>query len=136
MVGTLAILGLTFGLIHYLLPTLGEQASHRAQGLMQDAVKAQAALQARSRQSAPPAEDVQKVEPQKKALEERRADAESLARQEAQAREAVRKEAAWQAYFKRSATCAIEANHTNVDCVNEYIRARRDFDHRWESGQL
>jgi len=51
-------------------------------------------------------------------------------------REAARKEAAWSQFFQRSPKCAIEENQTSVDCVNEYIRARRDFDSRWRSGQL
>jgi hypothetical protein len=44
------------------------------------------------------------------------------------------KEAAFQAYFHRSDHCAIEANQATVPCVNEYIRARREFDQRWNEG--
>jgi hypothetical protein len=32
--------------------------------------------------------------------------------------------------------CAVEANQTSVDCVNEVIRARREFDRRWAAGEL
>jgi hypothetical protein len=39
------ILGLTFGFVRYLLPTLGEQASRQARALMQDAAEAQRAIQ-------------------------------------------------------------------------------------------
>jgi len=110
--GVVAFLGLTFACFHYFLPTLGEQVSRGAQALIEDAVRARAAIDARSRQAATPTN------------EERRA------------HEATRKEAAWRDFFKRSPRCAIEANQTDVECVNEYIRARREFDHRWDAGQL
>jgi len=122
LVGTLGILGLTFGLIYYLLPILREQASRGPQVFIQDATKAPPGIQPRSRQSSPPPDNIRKTE--------------SPAQQKAAAREAERKETAWRSYFQRSPGCAIEANQTNVECVNEYIRARREFDHRWDLGQL
>jgi hypothetical protein len=82
------------------------------QALIEDAVRARASIDARSRQAATPTEAERK------------------------AREAARKEAAWKDFFHRSPRCEIEANQTHVECVNEYIRTRRDFDQRWDAGQL
>jgi hypothetical protein len=58
------------------------------------------------------------------------------ARRAAVEREAARKEAAWKDFFHRSPRCVVEDNQTSVECVNEYIRAKRDFDRRWDAGQL
>jgi hypothetical protein len=111
-VSLVALLGLTFACVHYLLPTLSEQVSRGAHALIEDAVKARAAIGAPSWQAATPDHETRK------------------------AREAARKEAAWKDFFRRSPRCAIEENQTSVECVNEYIRTRRDFDSRWEAGQL
>lgn len=104
--GIVVLLGLTVAAVHYLLPTQSGQVLQAAKALIQRAVG------------------------------DRRTDAKSLTPQQAAAREAARKEAAWKDFFQRSPRCVIEDNQTSVECVNEYIRARRDFDHRWESGQL
>jgi len=135
LIGSLALMGLTLAFVRYALPSFGELTSRGAQALIRDSVRSQAAVQNRLRQGAPAADDSGNAETQK-ALEERRKNAASLAHQEAAAREAARKEVAWKDFFQRSAQCAIEENQTHVECVNEYIRARRDFDHRWSFGQL
>jgi hypothetical protein len=111
-VGVVVFFGLSFACVRYVVPSFGEWVSHAVQALIENAVRTRAAIDARSRQAATPTD------------------------QERKAREAARKEAAWKDFFKRSARCAIEANQTDVECVNEYIRARRDFDHRWDAGQL
>jgi len=136
VVGSLVMLGLALALVRYVIPSIGDQTARRAQALIRDAVKAQAAVYPRSRQVAPPADDSRSAEAQKKAIQQAPVHADSIAQQAAAAREAARKEAAWKDFFQRSARCAIEQNQTSVECVNEYIRARRDFDHRWDSGQL
>jgi hypothetical protein len=97
---------------YHFLPTLGNQASRGVQALIENAVRVRAAIDARTGQAA------------------------TLGDKERRQREAARKEAAWKDFFKRSPRCAIEANQTTVECVNEYIRAKRDFDHRWDAGQL
>jgi hypothetical protein len=110
-VGVIAFLGLILACLYY-MPTLGEQVSRAAQALIESAVRARATVDARSGQAATPTDAERK------------------------AREAARKEAAWKDFFQRSPRCAIEANQTSVECVNEYIRAKRDFDDRWGAGQL
>ena len=97
---------------------------------------ARAAIEARSRLSTPSPDDAREAEAQRKAMQELQTNGQSTAQQEAAAREAARTETAWQAYFQRSPGCAIEANQTSVECVNEYIRARREFDRRWAAGEL
>jgi restriction endonuclease Mrr len=136
VIGSLVILGLALALVRYVAPSIGEQTSRGSQALIQDAAKAQGAIQARSRQNALPTDDSRNAEARKKASEEPRVNGDSVAQHRAAAREAARKEAAWRDFHQRSARCAIEENQTTVECVNEYIRARRDFDHRWDSGQL
>jgi restriction system protein len=43
------------------------------------------------------------------------------------------KEAAWAAFYKPSEECL---NSVSVECGNEYIRARREFERRYENGEL
>ena len=51
--------------------------------------------------------------------------------------EAARKEAAWQAFFKPKKICDNPPDSdTQVECGNAYMRAKRDFDARWERGDL
>ncbi|HEY4368532.1 MAG TPA: hypothetical protein VGN07_14945 [Steroidobacteraceae bacterium] len=47
--------------------------------------------------------------------------------------EAAQKERAWRAYFHPSSACAVTVS---VECGNEHIRARRDFDRRYAAGEL
>jgi hypothetical protein len=113
VIGVVAFVGAIFALVFYdVPPTLGEQASRAVHALIEDAVRVRAALNTRSRQAVMPTDAERK------------------------AREAARKEAAWKDFFKRSTRCTIESNQTSVECVNEYIRAKRDFDQRWDAGQL
>jgi hypothetical protein len=50
---------------------------------------------------------------------------------------AARKDAAWQAFFKPKEVCDNPPDaDTQVECGNAYMRARRDFDARWERGDL
>jgi hypothetical protein len=111
-VGVIAFLILTFACLTYLWPTLSGQISRGVQALIEDAVRVRASIDARSRQAATPTEA------------------------ERRTREAARREAVWKDFFHRSPRCVIEANQSSVECVNQYIRARRDFDQRWDAGQL
>ena len=113
VVGVVAFLGvpLAFALFSDMLPSLGERASRAAQSLLDDVVRARAAMDTRPKQAAAPTDEERK-------------------------RKLARKEAAWWKFFNRSPSCAIEANQTSVECVNEYMRARHDFEQRWDAGQL
>ena len=114
VVGVVAFLGvpLAVALFYDLPPSLGERASRVAQSLLEGAVRARAAMDPRPKQAATPTDEDRK------------------------ARELARKEAAWWKFFNRSPSCAIEANQTSVECVNEYIQARHDFEQRWDTGRL
>jgi hypothetical protein len=51
--------------------------------------------------------------------------------------EAARKDAAWQAFFKPKKVCDNPPDaDTQVECGNAYMRAKREFDERWEHGDL
>jgi hypothetical protein len=51
--------------------------------------------------------------------------------------QAARKDAAWQAFFKPKKVCDNPPDSdTQVECGNAYMRAKRDFDARWERGDL
>jgi hypothetical protein len=56
---------------------------------------------------------------------------EEFARRQAAAAEeqraAARTEEAWQRFYKPSAECRDPAAATRVECVNEYVKAKRDF---------
>jgi hypothetical protein len=43
------------------------------------------------------------------------------------------KEAAWAAFYKPSEECL---NSVSVECGNEYIRARREFERRYAQGEF
>lgn len=64
--------------------------------------------------------------------DQRRRDARAAA--EADARTiAQHKEAMWNRFFQRSEQCLLESS---VDCGNQYIRARREFERRYAAGDL
>jgi hypothetical protein len=49
----------------------------------------------------------------------------------------ARKESAWQGFFKPRKVCENPPDwDTQVECGNAYIRAKRDFDARWERGEI
>jgi hypothetical protein len=57
-----------------------------------------------------------------------------LEAQEAADAVAKRKESAWAAYYKAPAACEHPpAWQDQVECGNQYIRAKREFEKRWES---
>lgn len=51
----------------------------------------------------------------------------------AEAAEADRKEQAWARFYRRPAYCETAAT---MDCVNGYIRARRNFEQKWNKGEF
>jgi hypothetical protein len=123
-------------LLSFAVPSMLNRASRDAQSLVKDAAKSQTVLQPRSPLGVPSAADSAKAAAQERALAERQRNSELLEKQAVAEREADRKEAAWKNFFHRSDDCAIEENQTTVICANEYIRARREFDARWERGQF
>lgn len=48
----------------------------------------------------------------------------------------ARKEAAWQKYYKRSAQCDKPDGSGFVECANQHIRARRNFEALYAAGKL
>ena len=114
VIAVVALLGVPLGyaLIYDMWPSLGERASRAVQDLIEDAVRVRASMDSQPKQAARPTDEARKQ------------------------LELARKEAAWWRFFNRSPQCTIEANQTSVECVNEYIRARRDFEQRWDAGQL
>ena len=56
---------------------------------------------------------------------------------ELSSRTAARKDAAWQAFFKPKKVCDNPPDSdTQVECGNAYMRAKREFEERWERGDL
>lgn len=50
---------------------------------------------------------------------------------------AARKDAAWQSFFKPKKVCDNPPDSdTQVECGNAYMRAKREFEERWERGDL
>ncbi|HOX90734.1 MAG TPA: hypothetical protein P5163_19610 [Rubrivivax sp.] len=49
---------------------------------------------------------------------------------------ADRREAAWNRYYKPSAPCQNPDNRATMDCINEHIRAKREFEKRWQAGEF
>jgi hypothetical protein len=47
-----------------------------------------------------------------------------------------RKGAAWQRFYQPSETCRADPNRGSIACVNEYMRAKVEFEKRWFAGQL
>jgi hypothetical protein len=131
LIGTLTVLALLGVFVCYVLPALGEPQGARAviEPIVSAARSETQALWDRARQAA---RDTLAAVAQREASRGQS----SEARRNAQAREAERKEAAWQGFFHRSARCAVEENQTSVACVNEFIRAKREFDRRWDAGEF
>jgi hypothetical protein len=50
--------------------------------------------------------------------------------------QADRKGAAWQRFYQPSETCRADPNRGSIACVNEYMRAKVEFEKRWFAGQL
>ena len=87
----------------------------------------------------------QQAEATSRAAETRRAQLEARAAQtrremetaRLEQQEAARKDAAWQAFFKPKKVCDNPPDSdTQVDCGNAYMRAKREFEERWERGDL
>ena len=87
----------------------------------------------------------QQAEAARRAAEAQRAQLEARAAQtrsemetaRLEQQEAARKDAAWQAFFKPKKVCDNPPDSdTQVECGNAYMRAKRDFDARWERGEL
>jgi hypothetical protein len=87
----------------------------------------------------------QQAESARRAAEAQRAQLETQAAQlradsaaaQAEQQEAARKEAAWRAFFQPKKVCDNPPDFdTQVECGNAYMRAKRDFDARWERGEL
>ena len=89
--------------------------------------------QAQQADAARQAADAQRAQLEAKAAQAR-SDMET-ARLEQQ--EAARKDAAWQAFFKPKKVCDNPPDSdTQVECGNAYMRAKREFEERWERGDL
>ena len=131
LMGTLTVLALLGAFVCYVLPALSEPQNARA-AIEHIASAARAETQALWDRARRAAQDALTAVAQ---LEASRGQS-SEARRKAQAREAERKEAAWQRFFHRSASCALEENQTSVACVNEFIRAKRGFERRWDAGEF
>ena len=52
------------------------------------------------------------------------------------ARAAAESEDAWQRFYKPSAACADPATSASVECVNAFIRAKREFAARYPNASL
>lgn len=67
---------------------------------------------------------------------ERQANQVAMARV-AEARAAAdRREAAWSRFYKPSPPCQSPDNRATMDCINEHIRAKREFEKRWQAGEF
>ena len=68
------------------------------------------------------------------AVAEARRQREELARRQAEAAEsqraAVATEEAWDRFYRPSANCRDPANAATIECVNEFVRAKREFQAR------
>lgn len=79
------------------------------------------------------AADTQRAQREAQAAESRAATAAALREQQ----EAARKEAAWQAFFQPRKVCDNPpSDDVHMECVNAYMRAKRDFEARWEQGEF
>jgi F0F1-type ATP synthase membrane subunit b/b' len=88
---------------------------------------------AQQAESARRAAEAQRAQLETQAAQLRADSAAALAEQQ----EAARKEAAWRAFFQPKKVCDNPPDFdTQVECGNAYMRAKRDFDARWERGEL
>ncbi len=71
-----------------------------------------------------------------KAAAQRQAQEAELARVAAAQAQADRREKAWQSFYKPSPACRSPDNRATMDCINEHIRAKREFEKRWNAGEL
>ncbi len=70
------------------------------------------------------------------AAAQRQAREAELARVAAAQAQADRQEKAWQSFYKPPPPCRNPDNRTTMDCINEHIRAKREFEKRWQAGEL
>jgi len=49
---------------------------------------------------------------------------------------AAAKEAAWDRYYKPSEKCQSYDARATMDCANEHVRAKREFDAKWAAGAI
>jgi hypothetical protein len=124
-----------FGLFAYtVLRSASTVASHQiADSTKQHSAAIRTQVQAQQADAARQAADAQRAQLEAKAAQTR--SEMETARLEQQA--AARKDAAWQSFFKPKKVCDNPPDSdTQVECGNAYMRAKRDFEERWERGDL
>jgi hypothetical protein len=55
---------------------------------------------------------------------------------DAASRAADAKEAAWKQFYQPSSNCQSYESRASMECANEHVRAKRDFEAKWAAGQL
>jgi hypothetical protein len=50
--------------------------------------------------------------------------------------QAVRREASWAAFYVPSRFCKNPDNSATMECANEHLRAKKEFNRRWAAGEL
>jgi hypothetical protein len=89
--------------------------------------------------------NAQQADAAQQAAEAQRAQLETQAAQlradsaaaQAEQQEAARKEAAWRAFFQPKKVCDNPPDFdTQVECGNAYMRAKREFNERWQREEL
>jgi hypothetical protein len=104
---------------------LGYQLSRAAVAIEQSFAEATAKTQAERRQRDKRALD-------KRIADQRREEVKAVAEARLLA-EARRKDQAWVRFFQRSDECL---RTSSVECGNQYIRARREFERRYSAGEF
>jgi hypothetical protein len=67
---------------------------------------------------------------------ERRAREAEIARVAAVNAEVARREAAWKKFYVPSAACKNPDNRNTMECANEHLRAKKEFDKKWAASEL
>jgi len=129
VLGLLAVLGAVrwyqLQAVRTAIEQVGKTTSAASQQMVERA-RAQAEEQARRAEA----------ERAAKAAAQRQAHDAELARVAAAQAQAERREKAWQSFYKPSAACRNPDNRATMDCINEHIRAKREFEKRWQAGEL
>lgn len=50
--------------------------------------------------------------------------------------EAARREASWAKFYVPSPFCKNPDNRATMECANEHLRAKKEFDRKWAAGEL
>lgn len=133
---TLVWLGVAVAIVAILFAGLRWYQQHLVETTVEQVTRSTATITEQARRVAAEARERSARRRAERDAARRAADDAEAARIAAAFAEADRREAAWQAFYVRSEFCRSPDNRTTMECANEHLRAKKEFEQRWADGKI